>query len=77
MDAREVAGGAGGGSSLRPAREGGLVWIVCIQATRDVAAGQVTCPLGGRVAIERCLDCHLLHAVENEWHVAGCGPWSG
>ena len=74
MGAREVAGGVGGGFRLRPAREVGLAWIVCLQATREVAAGGVTCPLGGRAPIEGCLDCRLLQAVEDEWHLSGCGP---
>ena len=77
MGAREVADGVGGGFRLRPARDVGLVWIVCLQATRDVAASQVKCPLGGRAPIRRCLDCRLLQAVEYEWHLAGCGPWPG
>jgi hypothetical protein len=73
VDAVGVAGGAGSGFRPRPTSVR-LAWVVCNHVTREVAVGRVSCPFGGRAAINTCLECRLLEAVEDEWRVLGCGP---
>jgi hypothetical protein len=47
-------------------------WIVCLMATRDVVEGTVICPLGGNAPMTRCVDCHLLQALESDWRRVYC-----
>lgn len=49
-----------------------IEWVICGSATREVDAGRVACPHGGRVAVSRCLDCPHLETLEREWSRQGC-----
>jgi hypothetical protein len=52
-------------------------WVACDGAARAVSGGTVACPRLDIVSWQRCLDCHLLEAVEDD-RDRGCGElaWS-
>jgi hypothetical protein len=43
-----------------------LEWIACEGWTRDVLAGEVSCPLRGRISLSVCMDCRHLMATSAE-----------
>jgi hypothetical protein len=49
-----------------------VAWVVCGMITRDVRDGTVPCPLGGFAPLSRCRECHLLQALESDWHLIEC-----
>lgn len=59
-------------SSATPARGRIPEWLACGREARSIVDGEVHCPRGDVVAWERCLECRLLEAVDDDREL-GCG----